>query len=97
MEERPTVRPRTLRHEGPSEGHLHHAYDGGVGGYEPPPHDPTPEQCEGHVCDEHGPAHDHGPGCGHRLVAHAGHTDFVVAGHLHHPHGPHCDSHGALG
>jgi hypothetical protein len=27
-------------------------------------------------------------------VAHGDHVDYVVAGHLHHPHGDHCDDHG---
>jgi hypothetical protein len=22
--------------------------------------------------------------------------DYLVGGHLHHPHGPHCDDHGTL-
>jgi hypothetical protein len=27
-------------------------------------------------------------------VPHAGHVDYVVAGHLHNRHGTHCDNHG---
>ncbi len=27
---------------------------------------------------------------------HGGHTDYLVAGHLHHPHGEHCDDHGKV-
>jgi hypothetical protein len=32
------------------------------------------------------PAHDHqhGPGCGHTAVRHAGHVDYLHDGHLHH-------------
>jgi hypothetical protein len=29
-------------------------------------------------------------------VPHGDHTDYLVAGHLHHPHGDHCDDHGEL-
>jgi hypothetical protein len=30
-------------------------------------------------------------------VPHGDHVDFLVKGHLHHPHGQHCDDHGKLG
>jgi hypothetical protein len=29
-------------------------------------------------------------------VPHGDHTDYLVGGPLHHPHGGHCDDHGAL-
>jgi hypothetical protein len=29
-------------------------------------------------------------------VPHADHLDYLVAGHLHHAHGGHCDHHGTL-
>jgi hypothetical protein len=29
-------------------------------------------------------------------VPHGDHTDYLVDGHLHHPHGDHCDDHGPL-
>jgi len=48
-----------------------------------------------HVCTGHAIGHAHGPGCGHAAVEHEGHVDYVVAGHLHHAHGDHCDDHGA--
>lgn len=38
--------------------------------------------------------HEHGPGCGHEAVAHAGHIDYVHDGHLHSPHEDHYDEHG---
>lgn len=44
----------------------------------------------------HAPDHVHGPDCGHDAVAHGDHTDYVVDGHLHHPHGDHCDDHGEV-
>jgi hypothetical protein len=30
------------------------------------------------------------------LVPHGDHNDYLVGGHLHSPHGEHCDDHGAL-
>lgn len=39
-------------------------------------------------------AHEHGPDCGHEAVAHDDHLDYLVDGHLHHPHDGHCDDHG---
>ncbi len=39
-------------------------------------------------------AHEHGPDCGHEPVAHGDHLDYLVDGHLHHPHDGHCDDHG---
>lgn len=38
-------------------------------------------------------AHTHGPGCGHPAVHHDDHVDYLHDGHLHHPHGDHCDEH----
>jgi hypothetical protein len=29
-------------------------------------------------------------------VPHGDHVDFMVSGHLHHPHGDHCDDHGPV-
>jgi hypothetical protein len=29
-------------------------------------------------------------------VPHGAHTDYLVNGHLHHPHGDHCDDHGPV-
>jgi hypothetical protein len=29
-------------------------------------------------------------------VPHDGHVDYLVDGHLHHPHGGHCDTHGPV-
>jgi len=48
----------------------------------------------GHECEHHDEDHEHGPGCGHEAVQHGDHVDYVVAGHLHHPHDGHCDHHG---
>ena len=40
--------------------------------------------------------HKHGPSCGHEAVPHGEHIDYLVSGRLHHPHGDHCDDHGAV-
>ena len=37
--------------------------------------------------------HVHGPNCGHTAIKHDNHTDYLVDGILHHPHGDHCDDH----
>lgn len=55
----------------------------------------NPAECTGgHDCSAHDDDHEHGPGCGHEAVAHGDHVDYVVDGHLHHPHDDHCDDHG---
>jgi zinc transport system permease protein len=46
------------------------------------PHEPTPE----HV-------HVHGPNCGHRVVEHGDHVDYVHDGHRHVAHTDHYDEH----
>ena len=40
--------------------------------------------------------HQHGPSCGHTAIKHGDHVDYLVDGHLHHPHGEHCDDHGPV-
>ena len=40
--------------------------------------------------------HRHGPGCGHEAIPHGDHVDYLVDGHLHHPHDGHCDDHGKV-
>ena len=64
------------------------------------PHDvneSNPESCTGgHVCNGHDVAHVHGPNCGHEAVPHGDHIDYLVDGHLHHPHNGHCDNHGSV-
>lgn len=57
----------------------------------------NPDRCTpSHDCRAHDSGHRHGPRCGHSAVSHDGHVDYVVGGHLHHPHGDHCDDHGPL-
>lgn len=43
--------------------------------------------------DEH---HMHGPGCGHALVPHRDHTDFLVGDELHHQNDETCELHGRV-
>lgn len=43
------------------------------------------------------PGHRHGQACGHEAAPHDDHSDYLVAGHLHHAHGTHCDDHGRVG
>jgi len=40
--------------------------------------------------------HKHGPGCGHSIINHQGHIDYIVEGILHYPHEEHCDDHGKI-
>lgn len=49
-----------------------------------------------HACGLHDASHSHGPECGHELVPHGDHVDFLVGEHLHHPHAGHCDDHGTI-
>lgn len=90
-----------IRHEGHTDylqnGHLlhprgDHVYEHAlaVGAENPAPC--TPE----HDCGGHDARHEHGTGCGHEAVPHGDHTDYLVNGHLHHPHGGHCDNHGRV-
>jgi zinc transport system permease protein len=41
---------------------------------------------------EHHP-HEHGPGCGHEIVGHGDHVDYLHEGHRHAAHGAHYDEH----
>lgn len=43
---------------------------------------------------DHLHGHIHTADCGHSLVFHDDHFDFLVNGRLHHPHETHCDDHG---
>lgn len=40
--------------------------------------------------------HTHGPNCGHEMVPHGDHMDYLVNDHLEHVHGDHVDDHGPL-
>lgn len=80
------------------DGHLHHTEaDGSVTEHSLPVTGANPAGCTPqHACGGHPAGHVHGPGCGHEAVPHGDHTDYLVDGHLHHPHGGHCDDHGPV-
>ena len=91
-----------VEHEGHvdylDEGKLCHQEDGGrVTEHVIPVSKQNPAACTpSHNCGQHESEHVHGPGCGHEAVPHGDHTDYLVAGHLHHPHDGHCDDHGPV-
>ncbi|MCZ8238958.1 MAG: hypothetical protein O9346_11385 [Leptospiraceae bacterium] len=79
------------------DGHLHHSHEGHYDECKIEVSSSNPEACtSGHSCSSHDASHIHGPGCGHEAVPHGDHIDYLVDGHLHHPHKGHCDSHGKL-
>ncbi|MGX2041715.1 hypothetical protein ACWJKU_16530 [Methylocaldum sp. MU1018] len=92
---------RTIRHENHfdylHDGHLHHPHEGHIDEHVLPVCAANPDACTGgHDCAGHDRGHVHGPGCGHDAVPHGDHVDYLVNGHLHHPHDGHCDDHGAV-
>jgi hypothetical protein len=79
------------------DGHMHHPHDGHVDEHAFAIDRAHPAECTpGHDCKSHGKDHTHGPGCGHEMVPHGDHQDYLVDGHLHHPHDGHCDDHGQV-
>src|SRR5688572_13847323 len=80
------------------DGHLHHVSTGGkVEEHALPVDGSNPAACTPkHDCGSHPKGHVHGPDCGHEPVPHGDHTDYLVDGHLHHPHAGHCDDHGKV-
>ncbi|MCG3173287.1 MAG: hypothetical protein GMKNLPBB_01465 [Myxococcota bacterium] len=79
------------------DGHLHHPTSAGVEEHVIEVTASNPDACTpAHQCGGHAAGHQHGPGCGHPAVPHGDHVDYLVNGHLHHPHGGHCDDHGAV-
>jgi hypothetical protein len=79
------------------DGHLHHLHAEHVDEHVIPVSGANPERCDnGHACSEHDTSHTHSAACGHEAVPHGDHQDYLVAGHLHHQHGSHCDEHGTL-
>jgi hypothetical protein len=79
------------------DGHLHHLHDGHVDEHSIALSALNPAVCTPeHACGAHDAIHVHGTGCGHEAVPHGDHIDYLVNGHLHHPHSGHCDDHGPL-
>jgi hypothetical protein len=72
------------------DGHLHHAHDGHYDEHTIAVTTTNPVQCAPVTC-----TCDH-QGCGHEMVPHGDHYDYLVDGRLHHRHGDHCDDHGPV-
>ena len=92
---------RAIRHDDHTDylhdGHLHHVHDDHVDECRLPARGANAATCTpSHACDEHERGHAHRPGCGHEAIPHADHADYLVGGHLHHPHQGHCDDHGPV-
>lgn len=90
-----------IQHEGHTDylhdGHLHHVHDDHIDEHVLSVGAANENRCTpSHACGAHDQGHVHGPTCGHPGVPHGDHTDYLVKGHLHHPHGSHCDDHGAV-
>jgi len=90
-----------IEHDGHTDylhdGHLHHPCGNGkveehVIAITPA----NPDVCNPVQVCGHATSHQHGAGCGHEAVPHGDHIDYLVDGHLHHPHNSHCDDHGKV-
>ena len=79
------------------DGHLHSLHEGHVDEHKLNISAGNPADCtDGHDCKAHATEHRHGANCGHDAIPHGDHVDYVVNGHLHHPHNGHCDNHGKV-
>jgi hypothetical protein len=90
-----------IHHDGHTDylhdGHMHHVAGGRVEEHAIAVTGANQDVCTPtHACAAHDRAHTHGPGCGHDTVPHGEHVDYLVHGHLHHPHEGHCDDHGVV-
>lgn len=97
----PNCGHRAVSHDGHvdylHDGHLHHVHGDHVDEHVVAVSATNPAACTPQQqCAAHAADHAHGPGCGHDAVPHGDHVDYLVDGHLHHPHGTHCDDHGPL-
>jgi len=88
-----------VQHDGHTDylhdGHLHHIHGDHVDEHVIEVDKAHPAECT-HGAEGHPAKHVHGPACGHAAVPHGDHVDYLVGNRLHHPHGDHCDDHGAL-
>ncbi|MBC7796067.1 MAG: hypothetical protein H7Z37_04250 [Pyrinomonadaceae bacterium] len=71
-------------------GHLHAEHDSHYDECVIAVSDENPAECKMVECLC---SHDD---CGHEIVPHGDHTDFLINGRLHHRHNDHCDDHGAI-
>ena len=79
------------------DGHLHRPHDGHMDECRLEVAGRNMDSCKtGHECAGHDRKHQHGPKCGHEMIPHGDHSDYMVAGHLHHAHDGHCDDHGPV-
>ena len=79
------------------DGHLHQPHGDHVDEHSLAVTNANPDICTPqHECSGHSATHVHGPDCGHEAVPHGDHVDYLVDGHLHHPHDGHCDDHGPV-
>ncbi|HUC61849.1 MAG TPA: hypothetical protein VMF53_07820 [Alphaproteobacteria bacterium] len=79
------------------DSHLHHPHADHVDEHVIAIDTANPDRCTpDHDCGAHPVAHVHGRDCGHPAIPHGDHVDYLVGGHLHHPHGGHCDDHGPV-
>lgn len=79
------------------DGHLHKIHDDHVDECALSVSTENPNSCTPeHNCASHDKNHVHGDSCGHEKVPHGDHFDYLVNGHLHHPHENHCDDHGKV-
>jgi hypothetical protein len=90
-----------VRHDGHTDylhdGHMHYLHGDHVDDHRIPAGGNNPAACTPkHDCGAHKADHTHGPNCGHERVPHGDHVDYLVQGHLHHPHDGHCDDHGKI-
>lgn len=72
-------------------GHLHHEHEGHWDECNIEVSDVNPDGCRLLFCEC-----NHGADCGHEIIPHGDHIDYLVDGRLHHVHGDHCDDHGPL-
>jgi hypothetical protein len=90
-----------VKHDGHTDylhdGHLHYAHGDHVDDHKIEVTAANPEKCTpDQSCAANEKPHTHGANCGHEVVPHGNHVDYLVDGHLHHPHSTHCDDHGKL-
>jgi hypothetical protein len=72
------------------DGHLHNVHGDHVDEHRLDVDATNPDVCTvNHECSTHDKGHQHSAACGHAAVPHGDRTDFLVNGHIHHPHGEH--------
>ncbi len=72
-------------------GHLHHEHNGHWDECKIPVSETNPEHGSEISC-----GCKHEENCGHEMVPHGDHMDYLVDGRLHHVHEDHCDDHGPV-